>query len=125
MYLLLIIIYKEKYLEDFLTTLVEVGILNSNVISTQSLEEALPINVPLFAALKFTMEGEEPFTKIVLSLVEKEDIIHEINDLLLDSNIDITKEKILSPYLKDINNFEVFIPKDNKVLYFGKFKNLQ
>ncbi len=94
MYLLLIIIYKEKYLEEFLTTLVEVGILNSNVISTQSLEEALPINVPLFAALKFTMEGETPFTKIVFSLIDKEEIIHEINDLLLDNGIDITKEKI-------------------------------
>ncbi len=94
MYLLMIIIYKEKYLEDFLTTLVEVGILNSTVISTQSLEEALPINVPLFAALKFTMEGEEPFTKIVLSLVDKQEIIYEINDLLLDSGIDITREKI-------------------------------
>ena len=94
MYLLLIIIYKEKYLEEFLTTLVEVGILNSNVISTQSLEEALPINVPLFADLKFTMEGETPFTKIVFSLIDKEEIIHEINDLLLDNGIDITKEKI-------------------------------
>lgn len=94
MYLLMIIIYKEKYLEDFLTTLVEVGVLNSNVISTQSLEEALPLNVPLFASLKFTMEGEEPFTKIVLSLVDKEEIIYEINDLLLGSGIDITKEKI-------------------------------
>ena len=94
MYILMIIIYKEKYLEDFLTTLVEVGILNSTVLETQPLEEALPINVPLFAALKFTMEGEKPFTKIVISLVEKDDIINEINDLLLESGIDITKEKI-------------------------------
>ncbi len=94
MYILMIIIYKEKYLEDFLTTLVEVGILNSTVLETQSLEEALPINVPLFAALKFTMEGEKPFTKIVISLIDKDDIIYEINDLLLESGIDITKEKI-------------------------------
>ncbi|MBU1076120.1 MAG: hypothetical protein KKH98_02425 [Spirochaetes bacterium] len=94
MFLLLIIIYKEKYLEDFLTTLVEVGVLNSVVISTQSLEEALPINVPIFAALKFTMEGGKPFTKVVLSLIDKEEIIHEINAHLLDSGIDITKEKI-------------------------------
>ena len=40
------------------------------------------------------MEGEEPFTKIVLSLVDKQEIIYEINDLLLDSGIDITREKI-------------------------------
>ena len=94
MYLLMIVIYKEKYLEDFLTTLVEAGVLNSCVISTQSLEEALPISVSLFAALKFTMEGEEPYAKIVLSLIDNEEIIQDINDLLLDSGIDITKEKI-------------------------------
>ncbi|MDD5066198.1 MAG: hypothetical protein PHF84_04055 [bacterium] len=90
----MIIIYKEKYLEDFLTALIEVGILNSMVITPNCLEEALPIHVPLFAGLQFTMEGEKPFIKLVLSLTDNEEIIYKINDLLLATGIDITKEKI-------------------------------
>ena len=93
-----------SYLEDFLTALIEVGILNSSVLTPESLEEALPINVPLFAALKFTMEGEKPFSKIVMSLIDNEDIIHEINDLLLDSGIDITKGKIGEIFTIPISN---------------------
>ncbi len=94
MYLLMIIIYKENYLEQFLAALLEVGILNSMVISPASLEEALPIHVPLFAGLQFTMEGEKPFIKLVISLTDKKEIIYDINKLLIDSGIDITKEKI-------------------------------
>lgn len=94
MYLLMIIIYKERFLEDFLAALIEVGILNSMVISPDSLEQALPIHVPLFAGLKFTMEGEKPFIKLVISLTDKEDVIYQLNDLLLETGIDITKEKI-------------------------------
>ncbi len=94
MYLLVIIIYKEKYLEDFLTALVEVGILNSNIINTKSLEEVLTEVVPIFRGLRFTMEGEKPFSRIVLALIDKEDIIYEIDTILKENNIDITKEKI-------------------------------
>ncbi len=94
MFLLMIIVYKEKYLSDFLTTLVEVGVLNSNVIVPQSLEESLPLSVPLFAGLKFTMEGEKPFSRIIISLIDKEEIIYEIDGILKESGIDITKGKI-------------------------------
>ncbi len=94
LYLLVVIIYKEKYLEDILAALVEVGILNSNVITSQSLEEALPMHVPIFGGLNFTMEGEKPFSRIVLSLIDKEEIIDEIDSILKESNIDLTKEKI-------------------------------
>lgn len=36
---------------------------------------------------------------------------------------DITKEKLLSPFLKDISNFECYIVED-KIYRFGKVKNL-
>ena len=93
MFLLIIIIYNKEFLEQFLSCLVEVGILNTFIISTNSLEEELADNVPLFAGLKFNMENKT-HTKIVLSLIDNEKIINEINSLLLESGIDITKEKI-------------------------------
>ncbi len=104
LYLLIVIIYKEKYLEDILTTLVEVGILNSNVITTQSLEEALPVHVPIFAGLKFTMEGEKPFSRVVLAVVDTEDVIYDIDSILKESGIDLTKEKIGEIFTVPISN---------------------
>lgn len=104
LYLLFVIIYKEKYLEHILSTLVEVGILNSNVISSQSLEEVLPVNVPIFAGLKFTMEGAKPFSRIVLALVDTENVIDEINAILKESGIDLTKEKIGEIFTVPITN---------------------
>ena len=42
---------------------------------------------------------------------------------LVTEGTDITREKLLSPFLKDIRNFECFIVED-KVYRFGKIKNL-
>lgn len=39
---------------------------------------------------------------------------------------DVLYEKMLSPLLKDsLNEFEVFVPSENEVLYFGKIKDLR
>ncbi|MBN1899233.1 MAG: hypothetical protein JW827_10670 [Spirochaetes bacterium] len=104
LYLLMVIIYKEKYLESILSTLVEVGILNSNVIEARSFEEALPLSVPVFGGLKFTMEGEKPFSRLVLALVDTEEIIHEIDSILKESQIDISSQKICEIFTVPISN---------------------
>ncbi len=104
MYLLMIIVYKEKYLGDFLATLVEVGILNSNVIVPQSLEESLPLSIPIFAGLNFTMEGEKPYSRIITALIDNENLIYEIDAILKESGVDITKEKIGEIFTIPISN---------------------
>ncbi len=38
---------------------------------------------------------------------------------------DVLKEQILSPFLEDIKNFDVFVVGEKEVLAFGKVKNLQ
>lgn len=42
----------------------------------------------------------------------------------LTEGTDILRERLLSPYLKNINNFEVFVVSKKDVLPFGKVKNL-
>ena len=37
---------------------------------------------------------------------------------------DILKEQVLSPFLKNLKNFEVFILSKKEVFEFGKVKNL-
>jgi putative SbcD/Mre11-related phosphoesterase len=48
---------------------------------------------------------------------------------LMTYGTNVLKEKLLSPYLNNINNFEVFIVEENenlsKTLYFGKIKDLK
>lgn len=41
------------------------------------------------------------------------------------SGTNILKERPLSPYLSDIDGFEVFVAENSKVFYFGKAKNLR
>ena len=38
---------------------------------------------------------------------------------------DVLKEELLSPFLGDIKNFEVYVVGENRAFYFGKIKNLQ
>ena len=44
---------------------------------------------------------------------------------LLNEGSDITKENILSPYIKDIKKFRVFISDDKEVKDFGLLKDLK
>ena len=44
---------------------------------------------------------------------------------LVTEGTDVKSDRLLSPFLKDVSNFEVFaVPEFDKVLYFGKIKNL-
>src|SRR3989344_3807383 len=44
---------------------------------------------------------------------------------LVTEGTDVKSDRLLSPFLKDVSNFEAFaVPEFDKVLYFGKIKNL-
>ena len=43
---------------------------------------------------------------------------------LVTQGSDIMQEKLLSPYLKDVSDFEIFVVED-KIYNFGKIKNIQ
>ena len=49
-------------------------------------------------------------------------VMPSFNPLL--EGTDILKDKLLSPFLEDISNFEVFVVGDKEVLRFGKVKNM-
>ncbi|MCD6276759.1 hypothetical protein J7J69_00760, partial [candidate division WOR-3 bacterium] len=59
MYLLVIILHKEEYIEDILSLFVELGIEDAAIIESQSLTRALAYDVPIFAGLRFQMEGSK------------------------------------------------------------------
>lgn len=68
--------------------------------------------------LKGTWKGEEKDQR------NKELIaVPSFNPLL--EGTDVLKEQLLSPFLEDIKNFEVFVVGDKGVFYFGRLKDLK
>ena len=91
MYLLIIILHKEQYLEDILSLFVELGIEDAAIIESQSLTRALASDVPIFAGLRFQMEGSKKYSKVILALTDNPDIGDELVSILKDEDIDFDK----------------------------------
>lgn len=89
MYLLIIILNKEKYLDDVLSCLVELGVEDATILDTQPLEFALAYKVPIFAGLKLQLGERTQFSKTILFIVENMDMGKEIIKLLKTVGIDL------------------------------------
>jgi len=74
-------------------------------------------------AISFKERHDEKYKCFLLGKYKSKNLIvlPSFNPLLPGS--DITKEEFLSPYLKNIRNFDIFVVQD-KVYKFGKLKNL-
>ena len=69
--------------------------------------------------LKGTWKSKEKGKKNEIELIA----VPSFNPLL--EGTDVLKEQLLSPFLEDIKNFEVYVAGEKGVFYFGKIKNLQ
>ncbi len=76
-------------------------------------------------AISFKERPDEKFKCFLKGKYKNSTLIVQPSLNLITEGSDITKEKILSPYIKSQENFEVFIPKNSKVLYFGKLCNIK
>lgn len=94
MYLLIITLNKEEYLDDVLSVLVEIGITDATIIDTQSLEMALAYKVPIFAGLKFQLGGRTPYSKTIFVLTENKEAGNEIILLLKEVGIDLEEKGV-------------------------------
>lgn len=75
-------------------------------------------------SISFKERPEEKFKCFLKGKYKNSVLIVQPSSNLVTEGSDVTKEKILSPYIKNISDFEVFIPKDDEVLYFGKLENI-
>ncbi len=91
MYLLVIILTKEGILEDVLSVLIELGITDASILDSQALGRVLAYKVPIFAGLRFGMEGGRTYSKTILALVEDREADRKIARLLKDVEIDLDK----------------------------------
>lgn len=93
MYLLAIILHREEYLDDVLSTLVELGVEDAVTMNAEPMKKALAYKVPIFAGLKFDLK-EEPFSKIILAVTENKNAGQELTSFLKGMGIDISESAI-------------------------------
>ncbi len=75
-------------------------------------------------SISFKERPEEKFKCFLKGKYKSSILIVQPSSNLVTEGSDVTKEKLLSPYIKNVGDFEVFIPKDDEVLYFGKLENI-
>ena len=76
-------------------------------------------------AISFEERRDEKYKCFLLGKFKKSDLIVIPSFNLLNEGSDVTKEQILSPYIKDIKKFRVFIPSEKNVQDFGLLKDLR
>ena len=75
-------------------------------------------------AISFSERPDEKYKCFLLGKYKKHNLVVLPSFNLLIPGSDITREEILSPYIKNISNFNVFVIQD-KVYDFGKLKNIK
>lgn len=91
MYLLIIILHKEEYLDDILGVFVELGVEDAAIVESQSLTSALAYDVPIFAGLRFSLRDTKKYSKTIFALTDDSKIGEKIISILKDEDIDFEK----------------------------------
>ena len=89
MYLLIIVLNREEFLEDTLSVLVELGITDATILDSQAMGRALAYEVPIFAGLRSLMEGRRIYSKTIFALVDDKEVGEDMVRLLGDMDIDL------------------------------------
>ncbi|MGE3063260.1 MAG: hypothetical protein AB7T10_06455 [bacterium] len=105
MYLLIVILNDEKHFEDLLQAYVEVGISDATVLETQSINNMVGSQVPIFAGLKYSLGDSKPYSKMVFSIVSDKQQVEYFVKILEDIGIDVNEPgtiKIMTIKLDDV-----------------------
>lgn len=93
MHLLVIILNKEEFLDDVLSSLVEVGIIYATVIESMRISEVLSNDVPIFAGLREMMGGGRAHNRVIIAPIEKKEVVSELLTVLKEININFQKSE--------------------------------
>ena len=90
MRLLMIILNKERFLDDILSTLVELGIVGATVIESTRMSEILIREIPIFAGLRHMRSSSRAYNRVIIAPVEEKETVGELLKLLKEMNIDFS-----------------------------------
>lgn len=104
MYLLIIILHKEEYLDDVLETLVELGVDEAITVEVESLGKALAYKVPIFAGLRLGIESK-PYSRTIFAVTDDPQTGRKLIEMLRKVDIDLEAKgvaRILTVKLESI-----------------------
>lgn len=70
MYLMMMVLDKQEYLNQVLRAFVDIGIHGATVIESTGMGRSLADTVPIFGGLRYIMEGGHPYNRTIFSLVD-------------------------------------------------------
>lgn len=91
----------EKYADDVLMALAEVGVVDPIVLSGESLGHKLAFDMPLFAGFRKSFGGDSSYAKVILARVEEKDVEFMLEELK-NSGVDFIGDEIGKIYLLPI-----------------------
>jgi nitrogen regulatory protein P-II 1 len=92
MYLLMILLNKEEYLDDLLSCLLELGIEHASILDTQSMSTVLATQIPIFASLRLSPRHSKAYSKTILAVGESTKVAEDLLRLLKSVGIDTQQD---------------------------------
>ena len=89
MRLLMIILNKEEFLDDVLSSLVEFGVMGATVIESTRMSEILIREIPIFAGLRQMRREGRAYNRVIIAPIEQREIAGELLKVLKEMNIDL------------------------------------
>ena len=91
MELLVIVLNQEQHLTDVLSILAELEVEGATVIESEGMAHLLARRVPIFAGLSDLLGEAKTPTRTILALIRSPDILHRLQSLLMEEEIDFNQ----------------------------------
>jgi len=91
MYFIILLLYKEDILDDFLSIFVEAGINDAIVVNGTSFARSLMYEVPIFAGLRKALEHNRSYSHVIFGYAKDEYSIRDVVDMAKHEGIDLDK----------------------------------
>jgi len=91
MYFIILLLYREDMLDDFLSLLVEAGINDAIVVNGTGFAKSLMYEVPIFAGLRKALEHNRSFSHVVFGYARDEYSVRNLVSMAKDEGIDLDK----------------------------------
>ena len=91
MYFIVLLVYKEDMLDDFLSIFVETGINDAIVVSGTSFARSLMYEVPIFAGLRKALEHNRSYSHVIFGYAKDEYSIRDVAYIAKHEGMDLDK----------------------------------
>ncbi|HDS09595.1 MAG TPA: hypothetical protein ENN73_05145 [Firmicutes bacterium] len=106
MYFLIIQLKEEKYLEDILLGMTDIGVHNAIIQNAVDMSSTMAFDIPIFAGFREEFGKRKAYSKVIWALVENEDAPEKLIKTLEETDIKFIRDElgkiILIPVVKVI-----------------------